>query len=871
MKHIIVLTVVILAAGAARAPGQAPAPAPAARGLPQEGLVAFWAGEGNAADSVGKNHGVLKGGATFAPGKMGRAFTFDGKDDHVSMGDALDWGKGSWSISLWVRKSASCAKNATLLRKSLTSHGTPSASGYGLDIVDNRLRFYVAGPNESNPATTGAPGPVAGRWHHVAGVLDRETGKMHLYVDGKATDSASIAKLGSLDTNMPLSMGMLARGNPSLALYHFTGAIDEVAMWNRALSAEEVRGVYVANPLAHPVTVGLVGLWLGDGDGKDHLRKNDGKADQTVAYAADRHGMAKGAFLFDKSGGHVTVPDRDALDTDTAFTISAWVKSKTNHGHLFVKWGTALADYSLQLSDGGRAVLIVCDENMKQEKLITGEALVVDRWTHVAATFDRGVMTIYIDGKRRAAKTSATVKSTSTKEHDGDDVTIGGHSSGGAIFRGAIDEPALWNRALSAEEIAQVARARSLADLLSMTVPHVDRDTLGDRVVLTDGKVLAGTILNDAYELTAFFGKIKLPAGHVVGFVRTGLGSEAFWLLLTDGQAVSGKLSDTVVRLKPAGASAGAAPLSIPLADVTQCAYGISRQRPARATPPGPMLHLRDGHRLCLTPIGAQRLGLKTPYGRLDLPINALLRLDPISGKTAVRRIVLTGGSTLSGVLASEKLPLKIAFGTTVTLERGNILRVVVSEASPGATDHAVMLMRNGDRLVGKLGGKELTVRTRFGKTTIWGGSVLTMVFDATKPGAVAMTLWDGSSLDAVLVEPTVTFALAGGAATVRVSPAHVRSITCPYAVSGPDVLARAKKLIAQLAAESYADRETATKELLKMGKGIAGLLGKHANSPDPEVRQRIEGILGQIDPKKPTPAAPPNVGARDGPILIIK
>jgi hypothetical protein len=55
------------------------------------------------------------------------------------------------------------------------------------------------------------------------------------------------------------------------------------------------------------------------------------------------------------------------------------------------------------------------------------------------------------------------------------------------------------------------------------------------------------------------------------------------------------------------------------------------------------------------------------------------------------------------------------------------------------------------------------------------------------------------------------------------------------------------EKLIAQLGAESYEDRQAASKKLRELGKSISPLLRKHLTNSDPEVRQRIEDILEQL------------------------
>lgn len=107
------------------------------------------------------------------------------------------------------------------------------------------------------------------------------------------------------------------------------------------------------------------------------------------------------------------------------------------------------------------------------------------------------------------------------------------------------------------------------------------------------------------------------------------------------------------------------------------------------------------------------------------------------------------------------------------------------------------------------------------------------------------------------------------GAGRNHVSPAHVAAITRPYALPGPETLEKVLKLIAQLGAESYADREAATKALAEMGKSIVPLLKKHLTSPDPEVRQRIGQILETSEPKEKPPVSPPDVGPRNGLIIL--
>ena len=71
---------------------------------PPSGLVSWWPGDGSANDIVDLNDGTLQNGATFAPGKVGQAFSLDGTDDYVSVPDQSDWtlGDDEFTIDLWV-------------------------------------------------------------------------------------------------------------------------------------------------------------------------------------------------------------------------------------------------------------------------------------------------------------------------------------------------------------------------------------------------------------------------------------------------------------------------------------------------------------------------------------------------------------------------------------------------------------------------------------------------------------------------------------------------------------------------------------------------------------------------------------------------
>src|SRR5688500_1026911 len=69
----------------------------------RDGVIAWYRAENNADDSAGANQGTLQSGTTFAPGKVGQAFRFDGVDDHVSLGNPASLKfTGSITVGAWI-------------------------------------------------------------------------------------------------------------------------------------------------------------------------------------------------------------------------------------------------------------------------------------------------------------------------------------------------------------------------------------------------------------------------------------------------------------------------------------------------------------------------------------------------------------------------------------------------------------------------------------------------------------------------------------------------------------------------------------------------------------------------------------------------
>ena len=211
---------------------------------PSEGLVAMWSGQGNAADSAGKNHGRASGGVKYAPGISGLAFKLDGKDAHINVGSpAVVQITGDQTIAMWLKP------------ERLGVRQNPIAKAYGGEMTitleeDGGLTYFYGthGQNAHPYDHFLLAGNVVntGKWTHIAVVRDFKARKLRWYINGilKLTRDAKYNKARA--SNLPLYIG---KGY----LKNYCGLIDEVCIWARALSAPEVAAVVASVPLAAPV------------------------------------------------------------------------------------------------------------------------------------------------------------------------------------------------------------------------------------------------------------------------------------------------------------------------------------------------------------------------------------------------------------------------------------------------------------------------------------------------------------------------------------------------------------------------------------------------------------------------------------------
>ena len=216
--------------------------------LPPPGLVSWWPGNGNANDIADSNNGTLQNGATFVPGQVSQAFSFDGVDDFVRVANSPALEPSTITVDAWVKSTAPGTFRYIL------SKGASGclASSYALYTGDSGgLFFYVFnGIDFPTLSPDAGIGIWDGNWHHVAGTFDGST--VRLYVDGSevGTGTTPVPSISIAYGLSPTNDLFLGRFNgtcpPELSFLSFRGDVDEVEIYNRALSATEIRAIFNA-------------------------------------------------------------------------------------------------------------------------------------------------------------------------------------------------------------------------------------------------------------------------------------------------------------------------------------------------------------------------------------------------------------------------------------------------------------------------------------------------------------------------------------------------------------------------------------------------------------------------------------------------
>jgi len=301
----------------------------------------------------------------------------------------------------------------------------------------------------------------------VALTFEQASGEAQLYVNG---ESVAAANLGSFtpQTALPLQIGRRPAGSfDGGGGLVFDGRIDEVSIYNRALSGAEIQVVFAAGSagkcpgLCLLSPAGLVGWWRGETNALDTAGSNAGTLLGETGYATS---IAGSGFRFDGLNDCVQIPFATTLDL-TNYSVEAWVKplsQVTDPVDQELIFGQRFGKPQLVVQPGtnGVKVSFMFAENLTSfPAAVSTNEIPVKEFSHLAGTWDGAMLKVYVNGLLSGKTATTQMPAASTCPF-----YIGGFQDAcgftGQFFNGIVDEVSLYNRALLAEEIQAIFDAR---------------------------------------------------------------------------------------------------------------------------------------------------------------------------------------------------------------------------------------------------------------------------------------------------------------------------------------------------------------------------------------------------------------------------
>jgi len=233
-----------------------------------DGLIAYYPFNGNANDETGNGHNGIVYGATLATDRFDNptsAYSFDGINDSISITDTAAFGfkNQSFTVSLWaqVRDNDAGYESFVHLSNQNDTSRFPIAKGRAWWTGSRIYTEFDSGWVCQVISSKYGDALPLNTWMHLVSVVDYEAGKLLLYADSQFQGKDDIV---NFDFSSPASPKLFLGMGPESDGNYLSGLLDDVRIYNRALSGAEVTELYtLTSPTAIPVPgaflLGVVG------------------------------------------------------------------------------------------------------------------------------------------------------------------------------------------------------------------------------------------------------------------------------------------------------------------------------------------------------------------------------------------------------------------------------------------------------------------------------------------------------------------------------------------------------------------------------------------------------------------------------------
>ena len=404
-------------------------------------LVAYYPFSGNASDQSGGGHNGVVRGATLTSDRFGHpasAYYFDGTDDIIVF-PGLDWNTAaSFTTALWFKWRSK--EFAMLLEQGNGTHAF--AMNMAREVPPQKVRVGVMSPTDGLWHSANSPFNDTTQWHHLALVYDKSAGTVSQYLDGILTDSQPIDTVVDRSDTVSAGQGI---GNTDAGW--FNGSLDEIRMYSKALSAQEISELYGGE------SGSLVAYYPFSGNANDASGNGHDGVVTGAILGQDRFGNPDSAYCFDGIDDDITVGPSLDFGPNSGIIIDLWIQPTAYPDLVGTGWEyhktilhTTTDAYGFQMALYSDSLASFAIAPYPWVIVYSQTKIPLNTWTHLRGTYQRstGNIRLFVNGVLEADTVSANGRLGNTGFVIGRN-PLSTDPNRRFTFQGCIDDISIWN------------------------------------------------------------------------------------------------------------------------------------------------------------------------------------------------------------------------------------------------------------------------------------------------------------------------------------------------------------------------------------------------------------------------------------------
>ena len=468
--------------------------------VPTNGLVGWWSFDGNANDSSGNNlDGNVIGSTALTNDRFGQAnsaydfdyvnATFGQQNDeiYIPYDDILN--VNNITVSVWLNprqyfwNGDSNNPNSTIINRFQYGYSNPNGETWGIVFSNSNLQAYIIDASNNSEIVSYGSQIALNTWHHI--VFSYDGANLKLYLNGVLVNSVSTNIILNTTGNSGISIGESNQANGYWT--HTDGIIDDIGIWDRALTEQEITNLYDDSTICMPDYIpsnGLVGFFPFCGNANDSSGNNlDGNVIGSTALTNDRFGQANSAYDFDyvnatfgQQNDEIYIPYDDILNVNN-ITVSVWLNPRqyfwngdsNNPNSTIINrfqygysnpngetWGIVFSNSNLQA--------YIIDASNNSEIVSYGSQIALNTWHHIVFSYDGANLKLYLNGVLVNSVSTNIILNTTGNSG----ISIGESNQANGYWThtdGIIDDIGIWDRALTEQEVDNIFNGTTLSSV----------------------------------------------------------------------------------------------------------------------------------------------------------------------------------------------------------------------------------------------------------------------------------------------------------------------------------------------------------------------------------------------------------------------